>query len=322
MRLRLGRGFTLVECMVGLGLSLLLTLAALAGLSGASLSWSRLDAEAQLQVQARLARQELARLAQSAGFMDLPHAATVRAPSLPALVAADIGGFHNASLDPAHPLGPGLPHRPGDLADGSDILILRFQAAESLPGSGQVDPGPWDCQGYIASAPPQDRDERIVNILHVARSNDDEPNLMCSTLDAAGRIKSTQPLISGVEFFQLRYGLAALTGPPDDPEAGSGPPLRDVRADQLLVPGDEAATQALWRRVQSLRIGLVLRSATASLAMDAQGPAAGAPGTSQVKTGLGPLDLPAGTVWSPPADGRWRQPLVLTVQLRNALQQR
>ena len=84
-----------------------------------------------------------------------------------------------------------------------------------------------------------------------------------------------------------------------------------LRADQLTVSGDARATRANWRRVRSLRIGMVLRSDV------------GAAQESKTQK-LYPLGSPGfssaddvGTIYTAPADGRVRQVVTFTVHLRN-----
>ena len=137
---------------------------------------------------------------------------------------------------------------------------------------------------------------------------------MCSYRSKTGNWALPQPLVEGVEGFQVLYGV----GP--DPAvvqaAGSTNPAvsRYLRADQIDVPGDEAASLNHWRRVRSLRIGLVVR-----------GPAARRDQSMAKKLyplgelmSTGTSDLDPGTEFNAPADGRLRQTAALTLQLRNA----
>ena len=88
-------------------------------------------------------------------------------------------------------------------------------------------------------------------------------------------------------------------------------PDRYFRADQIVVAGNAAATEDNWRRVRSLRIGLVMR-----------GPA----GSSQevVTPAKYPLGFAfanatgdKGTVLAAQTDGRLRQANILTIYLHN-----
>ena len=91
-------------------------------------------------------------------------------------------------------------------------------------------------------------------------------------------------------------------------------PDKWLRADQLTIPGSPAATRNNWRRVRTVRIGLVLRGA------------AGATQQSVAATyqPLGSLYVPATADSADPgpsltvaADGRVRQQTAFTVHLRN-----
>ncbi|KAB7535791.1 hypothetical protein ET532_027825, partial [Verminephrobacter sp. Larva24] len=75
-----------------------------------------------------------------------------------------------------------------------------------------------------------------------------------------------RPIISGVENFQVLYGVDGI-GPANTAVPGTTDRVVDryLRADQLTVSGSQpasinkAATYANWRRVRSIRIGVVLR---------------------------------------------------------------
>jgi type IV pilus assembly protein PilW len=140
---------------------------------------------------------------------------------------------------------------------------------------------------------------------------------MCSTVSSDGTISDAQPIVQGVENFQVLYGtdgVVAGTAPPTSPASAAATmdtvPDKYLRADQLAVAGDAVGTNANWRRVRSIRIGLVLRGPLNS-AQDK---------VSQtlypLSSALSSLSDP-GTVVTTPADGRLRQVVSFTVHLRN-----
>src|SRR5690606_23854591 len=118
-----------------------------------------------------------------------------------------------------------------------------------------------NCAGSTVPSP-ADSTERMTSVFHIANSaTTGEPTLMCSfnTYSSGAWTWSTQPLIDGVETLQILYGVDGVT-------AGAAPtatetiiPTQYLRADQLAVSGNETATFANWKRVRSLRIGMVLR---------------------------------------------------------------
>jgi type IV pilus assembly protein PilW len=96
-----------------------------------------------------------------------------------------------------------------------------------------------------------------------------------------------------------------------------------LRADQMAVTGNAAATTANWRRVRSIRIGMIVRGAPGSqqLANTTADRLYPLGGGKESSTGTAGLALSStndiGTVFTPPIDGRLRQVVTFTVHLRN-----
>ena len=184
-----------------------------------------------------------------------------------------------------------------------------------------TDGGMIDCSGNT----PEDRNtsyaDRIASVLHVATSSDGEPALMCTRWSDAGTIE-TQPLIKGVENFQVLYGVDNVVPNTAPTGATDSVPDRYLRADQLTVTGNDAATYANWRRVRSLRIGMVLRSQPGS-AVDTASQTFYPLGTSRssasgaIGSAFAHATNDPGTVFTPPVDRRLRQVVTFTVHLRN-----
>lgn len=315
-------GLTLMELMVAMAISLVVTMAAASGLLVARQGFMAVDESSRLQDSTRFALGLLSRLVSQAGYRDL--GPTGQAGGQPLILAGHlpqsaVQGYNNAVvLDVALPTRSDHGNRDAASAgcpltsdtacvNGSDILILRHQASETVPGSGVADGVMINCAGF-ASPLPASVDDMDISVLHVARSSNGEPALMCSYRSRDGNWALPQPLVEGVESFQVLYGV----GPDPSllPPAGA---IRFLRADEIDIPGDEAASLNQWRRVRSLRIGLVVR-----------GPVARRDQT--VARTLHPFgewaatsaaDDP-GSEFNAPADGRLRQTAALTLQLRNA----
>jgi type IV pilus assembly protein PilW len=318
------RGWTLIELMVALTISLVVCLAAMSSLLLARKGFSTVDAASQLRDNARFSVDLIQRLAVQSGFKDMYYAATPVPPSLAGGLsnpAPDISGFDNARIDNQNPLNQPISRAERSDAYGSDILILRYQTSETYPGSGVSDQSMIDCAGHSPSATPVDRHDRMVNIIHVA-IDQGEPTLMCSYSGNETAPFTTIPLIQGVENFQVLYGTHNVTaGAPSLPASTAGAPDNFLRADQLIVPGNPVGTNNNWRRVRSLRIGMVLRgppnTAQEKIAQTlyplgkAKATASGNPGSAMSSTN------DPGTVFKAPADGRLRQVVSFTVHLRN-----
>ncbi|MGI4777789.1 MAG: PilW family protein [Janthinobacterium lividum] len=328
-RTRRASGLTLIELLVAMVIGLVIVLAAVASLTVARTGFTAVDAASQLRDSGRFASDLLQRIGTQAGYRDVFIAAGV-APTDPARTPS-LGGFDNRLVNPTDPTTAGNARSASDVGFGSDVLILRYQAAQLYSGAADpvkakiADQSMIDCAGntLAAVANPADTDptkvtdaynSRVVSIFHVA-INQGEPALMCTYSSTGTAPWTTVPLIQGVENFQVLYGTDGVsagvattaTSVPDVPD-------RYLRANQINMASD-VGTKANWRRVRSLRIGMVLRAA--------QGSAQGS--TTQVfhpfgeasgGAALASLD-DAGTNFTPTADTRLRQVVTFTVHLRN-----
>lgn len=328
------RGFTMVELLVALVISLMIALAAISALTVTRQGFTTVDSSSQLRDNGRFASDLIQRIAVQSGFKDVFYATQPPTPTEIALnIAPNITGFNNATSNISHPLSSATTRTAGTDGYGSDVLILQYQTAKlnADPNSTLSDKSMIDCMGNPSLSAPSSRTERMANILHLAVSQG-ELSLMCSTVDATGNISGPQPIIQGVEAFQVLYGTdgvtagtasPAKTGASDHTTDATYAPNRYLRADQMTVTGTggAVATNDNWRRVRSLRIGMVLRGpANSSQEKVAQTLYPFGKGASSASGAAGSALSSAedpGTVFSAPADGRLRQVVTFTVQLRN-----
>lgn len=329
------RGLTLIELLVAMVIGLVIVLAAMASLTVARRGFTTLDAASQLRNSARFAADLIERVSVQAGYRDV----FISADTGPthSLRGPYVGGFNNALIDATNPLTAFTARSPGVVGDGSDVLILRYQAAQlysmydgSLSNGSVSDRTMIDCAGNASATVPNPLNPAqavlanttlIASIFHIAL-NQGEPALMCTYSDTGEAPFVTRPIVQGVEDFQVLYGVDGVT-PGTAPVGTVAPnvPLRYLRADQLVVAGNALATDANWRRVRSLRIGMVLRSATGSTQDGAtqtyfpfgvaKASAGGAIGSAFAS------DDDPGTTFTPLPDGRLRQTVTFTVHLRN-----
>lgn len=177
-----------------------------------------------------------------------------------------------------------------------------------------------DCVGNSITSPATNRQDRVWSVLHVATGIDGEPSLYCSV-----GTNDPQPIIKGVETFQVLYGVDTVT-PGVAPAANAAianVPNLYLRADQMTVPGDPVGTNANWERVRSIRFGMVLRGPLGSspIASDANktyypfGLGAGADRGTKGSSLSSTAD--PGTIFKPGSDTRLRQTVTLTIHLRN-----
>jgi type IV pilus assembly protein PilW len=322
-------GFTLVELLVALVLGLVIALAAVSSLTVARRGFASVDAASQLRDNSRFAADLMRRLSNQSGFLDIPYAVNSLAndggggPVPPPYVF----GFNNAVMTIATPPVPAdalNDNRTATTAgcavstdtacvNGADILVLRYHTPATIAGGSVGDRSTINCAGITQDTASRGRDDLVVSVFHVALSQG-EPSLMCSHQDATGVWQTVaQPLIQGVESFQVLYGVDGVT--PNSAAVGTPDTVaeRYLRADQVAVPGDPVATEANWRRVRSVRVGLVLR---------------GPPGSAQERGVANDFFFPLGAgMWSaadagsrfaPNDDGRLRQTVTFTAYLRNS----
>lgn len=341
------RGLTMVELLVALVISLLIALAAIAALTVSRQGFVTVDAASQLRDNGRFSADLIQRLGVQSGFKDVWYASRPASQQESAANSApSIAGFNNALSSATDPLNISTARTAGTVGYGSDILILRNQLVQLNPGSTRADGSMIDCNGNTltnAGSASSKRDERMASILSVDISNG-EPSLMCATVNSKGVIAAGQPIIQGVENFQVLYGTEDVTagvapaatygitaGAPAPASsaawtawAGSinQAPDKYLRADQMTVAGDAVGTNANWRRVRSLRIGMILRG-PANSAQNSETQTlypfglAKSSNTSAAGSALSSASDP-GTIFVTPADGRLRQVLTFTVHLRNA----
>ena len=331
------RGMTLIELLVALGLGLIVVLVATAFLTLAQQGYRAVDTSTDLRDRERFATDLLSRVIVQAGYQDYG-AAKVALRSTDSLsgndTEPDIYGWNNAVF--ANPAGLTIStttnianeNRTGSslcaatdtsCKNGSDILVIRFQGVNSSTTATMADNTMLNCAGQgERGLTTGDQNERAASVFHVTRGTNGEPSLSCSyykfATSGAGWVTST-PLIEGVESFQVLYGTDGVTAATvPSTAAGSQDTVAErwLRADQLTVTANAAATRENWRRVRAVRIGMVLR---------------GAPGSAQQSTTatfapLGSLYASSsdiGSSLSVAADGRLRLASTFTVHLRNDL---
>ncbi|WP_031255365.1 PilW family protein [Curvibacter lanceolatus] len=259
------RGVTLVELMVALAVSMVVALAALAALNIARQGFTVNDSAAQLRENGRFVSDLLQRLVVQTGFKDLSYATTPRPTNVAGLVSNPppaIYGLNNRSRVSTDAWDAGTAWTSGATGYGSDILVLRFQPSSNSSTATAADGSMINCNGESLTTLPTNRDDRAISILHVGTDSDGEPSLMCSSIPVNSSTVTQTTLVRGVENFQVLYGVDGIApGNTSTTSPSTAPNLPDryLRADQLTV-SNLAASYFNWRRVRSVRIGLVLRS--------------------------------------------------------------
>lgn len=324
------RGMTLIELLVAMFLGLLVALAAAASLLVSRQGFTAVDASSQLRDDGRYLQSLVQRLGVQAGYRDTRFATDTTQKPNQSLGAGtsppSVFGLNNASRVSTTTWDAGTTRTSGQLGFGSDILVLRHQTSSATPDSATSDGTMIDCAGVASTDVPTGLDDKLVSILHVGISGNGEPSLMCSRSATGAAPYDVQPIISGVENFQVLYGVDGIapgnTTVPIPATSADSVPDRYLRADQLTVAGNDLATTANWQRVRSIRIGVVLRGSPGSAIDNAAqtfyplGIAVGAAGGT-AGSGLANNTTDPGTVHAPTPDGRLRQVVTFTVHLRN-----
>jgi type IV pilus assembly protein PilW len=346
-------GFTLVEMLVAIALSTVIALAAVAALIVARQGFATVDASSQVRDNGRYAIDIIKRMVVQAGYQDVVFATKTREGEFPVPPGAVVNIPYVTGADNAVVLTSTLPDittayklrttaTVGELkctsgsdtacANGSDVLILRYQTSPQNSGGTVSDQSMINCAGFSNDPVPAVVTDRVVSILHVAvGANGEEPSLMCSYFSPTSLTWVTQPILSGVESFQVLYGVDGynngnnlqFTGPQDTV------PDRYLRASQMVVgAADSTATYSNWRRVRSIRIGLILRGPVNSNAVKGGNLTKLCPLGYDTTTTTDCVDESSGSGTAMGSelprkgstvadDGRLRQVLTFTVYLRN-----
>ena len=317
-------GLTLVELLVALVISSVIAIAAISALVVSRQGFSTVDAASQLRDNARFATDMLQRFGVQAGFNDVSDATTVWKKDASGLPVGNprpnVGGFSNATINTSDLLGTSTPRTVATaLGYGSDILLLSYQVAETVPGSGVSDRSMINCFGRSTAPVATFPGDRRTNVIHLRVDSRGEPGLNCST----DTTPDPELIVPGVENFQVLYGVDGVTAGVYAVGAKTNVETNYLRADQMVVPSDPTGekTNSNWRRVRSIKIGMVMRgppgSAQQAIAQTYY-PFGKAPSAASGTAGSAfssAADL--GTAYSPPADTRLRQVTSFTIHLRN-----
>lgn len=300
-------GLTMVELLVSVVISSLIVIAATSFFVGTSRSRDTQDAAAQLEDNARFVTEIITRNLQQTGYQNYrwdpdPNKQSRNREVVPPVDGEpDIRGYNNSSA------GTSLDNNGAHDCTGtcatnrvasSDTLVIRFQGSSTA--AGVADSSMIDCLGGAQPATTL-TDDRLYSIFELRRSSaTNEPELRCKRRTSSGSV-DTQPIASGVETFQVMYGVDRNN---------------DSFVDQWLNGKeiDALAGTAIdkWSRVRSVRVGMVLRSPTRV-------------GLASAAASYKPLgdnftaSADPGSTLTVSDDGRLRRVVTFTVNLRNAL---
>ena len=295
------RGLTLVEMLVSLLLAGLVTLAATALYTVTLSSYRTVDAGQEIQENGRFALEVIGQAVRLAGYQNYTqrdgngddNTRRFAASSFPT-----VRGFNNSKVTvPTSITNDGATNSGG--INQSDTLALRFHGSSLAADASKPDGSMIDCQG-VAQNYPLNADDVALSLFWVANDSTGEPSLQCISRGdptASTLSRNTQPLLRGVETFQVMYGL-------------------DTSGDSMPRQWVSGQSVTNWQQVVALRVGMVIRGGVGS----SQGQSATA-----AENDLYPLGkeftgstTEAGLVFAAPNDGRLRRVFNATFKLRNA----
>jgi type IV pilus assembly protein PilW len=252
-------GLTLVELMISITLGMLVVASAMTLLLSSKSSYVTEDDTSRVLDTGRFALEAITRSIRQAGFENLE---SDEAPIVaPAIAVSNIYGYDDRTFPSTFTVS-GSPPRPipsntASGANSNDVLMLRFFGVSTTPTGTVSDGSIVDCSGNkIAgvSNPAQADQGRGWSIFYVKALDlaAGEAELMCGYKDSSGIFKSV-PIASGVESFQVLYGLSTNI---------DRIPNRFVTSATLkaLDPSDDGTSAtSKWKDVVAVKISLLIR---------------------------------------------------------------
>lgn len=298
------RGVSLIEISVTLFLVSMVALAAWAMLSTSRANAALMNAQVEIAERARFSRALFEQLISQSGYLDQDLAASQSGLGPSADYRPVLGADNQSVASGASQPSASAPH-------GSDVITLRYIPALYLPGANArtSDGSMSHCDGVrLRDRTPQMAEKGAGSRLFITTK--DGGSLTCQTTgtitgSGAGATggadfgNTQEALLSGVEAMQILYGI----------NDGADPNVIDTATATFRYLS--ASEVSDWKKVRSLRIGLVLRSDTPVPAASALAPTALCPLGKGNCTGL---NTPS---FTPPTDGYLRRTITFTVRLRN-----
>lgn len=305
-------GVTLVELLVSLVLVSLITLAVLALYTTSASTYRTTDANQELSDNARFIFEIFSQSVRQAGLQDTAQYASFQAQNQPALAPSfvwDIArfgtqpalfGYNNAKVANTTS-GTDFGANDNGGYNNSDVFGVRYFGSSKLSDASTADGSVIDCRG-VAVPYPLNQGDIGLSLFMIATGASGEPELQCIN---SGRAQAF-PIVAGVESLQIMYGVDT------DPATDTTP--------NRWLNGKQVADSALWTRVRTVRLGMVLRGAPGSALNLANPPALFPLGEEFSKVG-GTVSTEVGMAFTPPSDGRLRRAYTFNIAVRNTLEQ-
>ncbi|WP_149135425.1 PilW family protein [Cupriavidus campinensis] len=286
-------GYTLIELMVTLVISMLVLIAGLSFYLMSRNSYTTIDDNANLEERGQFAISVMSRVLRQASYVP-------PGPSGGAMVITDqmIAGRDSCST-PGD--GEDLVCSGGASVNGSDMVMVRYYGS-GIPGAPRTpDESIVDCSGQAVAGYTEGdvtlaASQRGLSVFFVANNAAGKPTLMCKYRQRTAGEESlttyvTQELVTGVENMQLLYGIS--TNSDDVPD-------KYVRAEDM--------TELEWFHIMAIKLSIVVRADNAS---------ADAAGTGAIQM-FGSLYNGADGTFTPTQDTQAaRRLFTTTLQVRN-----
>lgn len=302
---QLQRGFTMVELLVSIVLMGLVTLGTVTLYSATSQSYKTIDSSQALNDSARFAFEVIGQSLRIAGYQEYmrsdPTTASLAGNLYPTVCTSSsprcpIKGFNNSKIASVTTSADFGATDNGGI-NFSDTLGVTFSGSSLPSDPATPDKAVVDCQGVAQPLPLTDATDLGVSLFWVTTSKG-EPELACISRGTGASARTTQPIIRGVETFQVMYGI-------DDSTPSDSLPNKWVSAQSVTD----------WMKVRAVRVGFVLRGQPGS----SQGTAISASDNILYPLGKGFIgsSTEQGLTFTPPNDGRIRRAYTSTFMLRN-----
>lgn len=251
--MRRQRGLGLAELLISVSVGMLVVLVAVSLLVAASAGYTAQAEAASVSDAGRFALAVIGRAARQAAFVDWERADGGADPAAP----PPVRGIDAASLSSGT---AGISDPRPAAVNGSDVLALRFAGM----GEGQGDGSATTCAGFSVGA-----GQDGWSIFYVGLGPGAEPELRCKYKGANNW--SAEAVISGVDSFQVLYGLDTDAAPDGQANRYASATQIDAMDAALPVDGDSAdererdrMRKTWWKRVASIKVALVAHGARQS----------------------------------------------------------
>lgn len=305
LRFNTQSGLTMVELLVSLVLTSLITLAATALYSVSLSSYRTVDASQELQDSGRFALEVIGQAARIAGYQNFAQRSGNGSYNTRNLVSSTFPTVHGANnAKVASSTNDGVNNNGG--YNLSDTVAFRFHGSSLLNDAITPDGSIIDCLG-IAQNYPSNADDVGLSLFWIKVDSSGEPALECISRGdptSSSLTRKSEPIVKGVESFQVMYGLVGDTATITTPV-------------QWVSAQDVGSDVADWAKVSAVRVGLIIRGEVGSL-QSRSDTASEQKLYPLGKDFTGANNTEAGLVFSVPNDGRLRRVFNATYKLRNS----